>query len=144
MISQLPEQGLPVVPELPRQHLPQDPYVPVLPPEPVVSPPITAGIVTVRKVIKDKNTGTIYWEDRNEILGRGGFGKVHEVVDILGERLALKMPKEKVDKDKATDTADEEIIKEIEFLHHVQGHDNVAKFFDPVEDAAGKGPLFKL
>ncbi|KAF9093388.1 hypothetical protein BGX23_003359 [Mortierella sp. AD031] len=134
MISQLPEQGLPVVPELPRQHLPQDPYVPVLPPEPV----------TVRKVIKDKNTGTIYWEDRNEILGRGGFGKVHEVVDTLGERFALKMPKEKVDKDKATDTADEEIIKEIEFLHHVQGHDNVAKFFDPVEDAAGKGPLFKL
>ncbi|KAF9105482.1 hypothetical protein BGX29_012153 [Mortierella sp. GBA35] len=102
---------------------------------PLPSSSPTAGIVTVRKVIKDKNTGTIYWEDRNEILGRGGFGKVHEVVNILGERLALKMPKEK---------ADEEIIKEIELLHHVQGHDNVAKFFDPVEDAAGKGPLFKL
>ncbi|KAF9105481.1 hypothetical protein BGX29_012152 [Mortierella sp. GBA35] len=98
-----------------------------------LSPPRPQQVV-VRKVFKDRATGAMFWESRDEVLGGGGFGQVHEVVDIAGKKFALKMPKETEEKDMAT----------IDFLRRVQGHKNVVKFVGTVDDDTGKGLLLKL
>ncbi|KAG0351166.1 Serine/threonine-protein kinase plk2, partial [Mortierella sp. AD032] len=90
-------------------------------------------------VFVDQSTGELFVENRKDVLGRGTFGHVHEVSDVRGVKMALKMPTQH--------TRAKDIAKEVEFLTRLSangGHRNVIKFHRTVQDLTGTGLLFEL
>ncbi|KAK3831032.1 MAG: kinase-like domain-containing protein, partial [Linnemannia gamsii] len=84
-------------------------------------------------------TGELYVENRKDVLGQGTFGHIHEVSDIYGDKLALKMP--------TRHTRAKDIANEAMFLKRLcarGGHRNVIKFHRTVNDFTGTGLLFEL
>ncbi|KAF9114991.1 hypothetical protein BGW39_003169, partial [Mortierella sp. 14UC] len=87
----------------------------------------------------DQLTGDLYVENCQERLGQGTYGCVHEVTNVHGVKLALKMP--------TKHTRADMIAQEIKFLNRLndrQGHENVVTFHGTVNDISGTGLLFDL
>ncbi|KAF9121402.1 polo-like kinase 3, partial [Mortierella sp. 14UC] len=87
----------------------------------------------------DKVTGAMYMENRQETLGQGTFGCVHEVTDVNGVKMALKMP--------TRSTRADIVAHEVNILNRLndhKGHRNVVTFHGTINDVSGTGLLFDL
>ncbi|KAF9901445.1 hypothetical protein EC991_006093 [Linnemannia zychae] len=109
-----------------------------VPVAPVSLSSIPLTLITVPDFFLDEDSGELYIQQSQEVLGFGGFGSVHEVVNAQGEHLTLKMPNK--------ETPAESVQQEITMLNRIRGsgwHANVAAFRGEVNDIRGVGLLFE-